>query len=174
MAARSAPASVRYEGYGPGGVAVLIDCVTRDRDRTVTALRQAFAVHGGHLGAEGAVRYLFNASGVMVLPPGVNARAAAEAAYAAGAEDVVAMKDGTLEVLTDPAEIETIRARLSAAGFEPNSAGVTQRAANAVALEGECALEAARLFAALGDLGDVRRVYSNASIPDEILARVSA
>lgn len=174
MAAQSAPASVRYEGYGPGGVAVLIDCLTPDRDRTVAALREVFAAHGGHLGAEGAVQYLFNAAGVIVLPSGVDAGAATEAAYAAGAEDVIAKEDGTLEVLTDPAEIDTIRERLSTAGFEPSGAGVTQRAAGDVTLEGERALQAARLLAALGDLDDVQRVYSNASIPDEILARVSA
>lgn len=174
MAAHGAPASVRYEGYGPGGVAVLIDCLTPDPDRTVAVLRRAFATHGGHLGAEGAVRYLFNAAGVIVLPPGVNVPAAMDAAYAAGAEDVIAKEDGTLEVITDPAEIEMIGGRLRAAGFEPGGAAVTQRAASAVPLKGECALQAARLIATLEGLDDVQRVYSNASIPDEILARVSA
>lgn len=155
-------AEVRYEGYGPGGVAVLVDCLTDNRNRTVSDVRHAFAKHGGHLGAEGSVAYLFNQCGVLLFPPGTDELALTEAALAAEAEDVVRHDDGSLEIITDPAAFEAARESLAAAGFATEEAGVTMRAATSVDLDGDAADAVAALLEALEDLDDVQGVYSNA------------
>jgi YebC/PmpR family DNA-binding regulatory protein len=164
--------SVRYEGYGPGGAALMVDCLTDDRNRTVADVRHAFAEHGGALGASGAVAYLFNQVGLMMYPPGTDDESLLAAALDAGAEDVLAHPDGSLEVLTDPLDFETVRARLAADGFVPPDGEITQRAAVSVRLEGAAAEYMAQLLESLEDLDDVQDVYSNAEIPDEVLARV--
>jgi YebC/PmpR family DNA-binding regulatory protein len=164
--------SVRYEGYGPGGAALMVDCLTDNRTRTVADVRHAFAEHGGALGASGAVAYLFNQVGLMMYPPGTDDEGLMAAALDAGAEDVVAHADGSLEVLTDPIDFETVRARLAADGFAPPNGEITQRAAVSVRLEGPAAEYMAQLLESLEDLDDVQDVYSNAEIPDEVLARV--
>ncbi len=164
--------SVRYEGYGPGGVALIIDCVTDNPIRTVADVRNALASFGGSLGAVGAVSYLFNQVGLMTFPPGTSEDRLMEVALQAGAEDVLADADGSMEVLTDPLDYETVRARLMADGFTPATSDITQRASTRTHLEGEAAEAMVQLLDTLDDLDDVQNVYSNAEIPDEVLARV--
>jgi YebC/PmpR family DNA-binding regulatory protein len=164
--------TVRYEGYGPGGAALMVDCLTDNRNRTVADVRHVFDACGGALGASGSVAYLFNQVGLMTYPPGTNEDRLMAAALQAGAEDVLADADGSLEVLTDPLDFETVRAHLAADGFMPPDGEITQRAAVRVRLQGEAAEFMARLLDKLEDLDDVQDVYSNAEIPDEVLARV--
>ena len=164
--------TIRYEGYGPGGVAVMVDCVTDNGDRTVDELRRTFASCGGILGACDSVAYLFNQVGLMTYPAGTNVDRLMEVALQAGAEDVLAHPDGSLEVLTDPLDYETVRARLMADGFAPASGEITQRASTHTPLDGEQAVSMVQLFERLDDLDDVQSVYSNSEIPDEVLARV--
>ena len=164
--------TVRYEGYGPGGAAVLIECLTDDRNRTRAALRRAFSEHGGHLGAEGSVSYLFNHVGLMIYPPGTDEERLMRAALEAGAEDVVPQANQSIEVLADPMEFETVRAILSHSGFVPAAAEVTERASLTTALSGEPAQRMVHLLETLEELDDVRNVYSNVEISDEVLAGV--
>jgi YebC/PmpR family DNA-binding regulatory protein len=166
------PEPVRYEGYGPGGAAVLIECLTDDRNRTRSDLRQAFSEHGGHLGAEGSVSYLFNHVGLMTYPPGTDEERLIRAALEAGAEDVVPNSDRSIEVLADPMEFETVRAILTDRGFVPAAAEVTERASLTTPLSGEPAERMVHLLEALEGLDDVRNVYSNVEISDEVLARI--
>ena len=173
--AQSDPESVRpvrYEGYGPGGAAVLIECITDDHNRTRADLRRAFSDHGGHLGAEGSVSYLFNHVGLMVYPPGTDEERLMRAALEAGAEDVVPNSDHSIEVLADPMEFETVRAILTDRGFAPAAAEVTERASLTTPLSGEPAERMVRLLEKLEELDDVRNVYSNVEISDEVLARI--
>ncbi len=163
---------VRYEGYGPGGVAVMAQCLTDNRNRTVSDVRHVFTRYGGNLGAEGSVAYLFNQVGLLCYPPESDEDRIMGAALEAGAEDVLSHEDGSIDVLTDPAEYEKVREAMSKAGLEPADAEVTQRASVSAALEGEQAESMARMLEALEDLDDVQNVYSNAQIPDEILARL--
>ena len=163
---------VRYEGYGPGGAAVLIECVTDDRNRTRADLRRAFSEYGGHLGAEGSVSYLFNHVGLMTYPPGTDEERLMRAALEAGAEDVVPNSDHSIEVLADPMEFDTVRAILTDRGFAPAAAEVTERASMTTPLSGEPAERMVRLLETLEELDDVRNVYSNVEISDEVLARI--
>ena len=162
---------VHYEGYGPGGAAVLVECLTSDRSRVGAEVRQAFVRHGGHLGADGSVSYLFNTVGLMTYPPGTDEERLMQAALEAGAEDVVANADTSVEVLADPMEFATVRAVLTDRGFAPSSAEVTRRAATSLELSGEEAEAMVQLLETLEDLDEVRDVYSNVEISDEVLAR---
>ena len=164
--------SVRYEGYGPGGAAVMVDCLTNDRGRIADELRRAFARHGGNLGADGSVSYLFNTVGLMTFPPGTDEEALMRVALEAGAEDVVPSEDHSVEVLADPLEFDTVCAVLTHGGFAPATAEVTQRAATALELSGESAEHMVQLLAELEDLEEVRDVYSNVEISDEVLSRL--
>jgi transcriptional/translational regulatory protein YebC/TACO1 len=167
--------SVRYEGYGPGGAAVLADCLTGDRERTAAELRRAFARYGGHLGASGAVGYLFNEVGALVFAAAAGtADRLAQTALEAGAEDVITHADGRLEVLTAPAELEAVQRALRAADFIPTSAMRTFRSSIQVTLSGAPAELLANLLGALGALEEVQSVYSNATVPDALLARLPA
>ncbi|HSN72536.1 MAG TPA: YebC/PmpR family DNA-binding transcriptional regulator, partial [Steroidobacteraceae bacterium] len=161
---------VRYEGYGPGGVAVLVDCLTDNRNRTVSEVRHAFAKHGGNLGAEGSVAYLFNHAGVLLFAPGTDETALTEAALEAEAEDVVRNEDGSLEVITEPAGFEAARDALAAAGFATDEGSVTMRPSTSVELEGDAANAMGELIEALEDLDDVQHVYSNAAVAESGLA----
>jgi YebC/PmpR family DNA-binding regulatory protein len=163
---------VRYEGYGPGGAAVLVECLTDDRGRVGAQVRSAFLRHGGNLGADGSVSYLFNTVGLMTYPPGTDEEQLMQVALEAGAEDVVPNDDRSMEVLADPAELETVRAMLTHRGFAPITAEVTQRAASSLELSGESAELMMQLLGALQELDEVRNVYSNAEIADEVLARM--
>jgi transcriptional/translational regulatory protein YebC/TACO1 len=163
---------VRYEGYGPGGAAVVVECVTCDRSRARAQVRRAFAQHGGQLGAEGSVSYLFNIVGLMTYPPGTDGEQLMKVALRAGAEDVVPSADTSVEVLADPREFAAVRAMLTDHGFVPATAEVTKRAAISLELSGETAEAMMQLLRALEGLDEVRDVYSNVEISDEVLARV--
>jgi transcriptional/translational regulatory protein YebC/TACO1 len=161
--------NIRCEAYGPGGAAVIIDCRTDNRGRTVARVRQVVLEHGGYPGARGAVSYLFNDVGRLVFPPETDPVRLAKVAVQAGAEDVL---PASLEVLTDPVDLESVRGALQASGFVPTSAEVIQRASITVALAGEVAESMVHLIRALKTLNDVENVYTNAEIPDEVLARL--
>ena len=164
--------SIRCEAYGPGGVALIVDCRTDSRDRTVAQVREVVRAHGGHMGARGAVSYLFNEVGRLVFPPGTDATRLTRVAVQAGAEDVIAAAlQRSLEVLTDPIDFETVRVALQAAGFVPTSAQVTYRASITVPLQGEAAGAMLHMIEALKALNEVENVYTNVEIPDEVLAR---
>jgi YebC/PmpR family DNA-binding regulatory protein len=161
---------IRYEGYGPGGVAVMVDCTTDNRTRTVAEVRHAFTKHGGNLGTDGSVAYLFSKLGVIGFPAGTSEDEVMEAALDAGADDVVTEEDGSIEVRTAPENFDAALAALKAAGLEPDYAEVTQRAATEISLEGEDAERMFRLLEVLEDLDDVQTVFSNADFPESMLA----
>jgi YebC/PmpR family DNA-binding regulatory protein len=163
---------IRYEGYGPGGTAVMVDCLTDNRNRTVADVRHAFSKFGGNLGADGSVNYLFNHVGQLTYPAGSDDDAIMEAAIEAGAEDVVVDSDRSVEVLTDPAEFETVRDAMTRAGFAPENAELTMRALTNAELGLDEAGSMIKLLDTLEDLDDVQNVYSNADIPDEVLAQL--
>jgi YebC/PmpR family DNA-binding regulatory protein len=162
---------VRYEGYGPGGAAVMVECVTTDRMRVGAEVRRAFVQHGGRLGADGSVSYLFNTVGLLTYPPGTDEERLMQVALEAGAEDVVPSADTSVEVLADPLEFATVRAVLTHHGFAPATAEVTRRAATALQLSGDDGEAMVQLLEALEGLEDAREVYSNVEISDEVLAR---
>ena len=163
---------MRYEGYGPGGTAVMVDCLTDNRNRTVAEVRHAFSKFGGNLGADGSVNYLFNHVGQLLYPVGSDEDSVMEAAIEAGAEDVVVDDDGSIEVLTEPAEYETVRDTMVAAGLEPESAQLTMRASTNAKLEAKEATSMIKMLEMLEDLDDVQEVYSNADIADDVLAEL--
>ncbi len=164
--------AVRFEGYGPGGAAVMVECLTGDRGRLGAEVRQRFVEHGGSIGADGSVSYLFNIVGLMTYPPGTDEERLMEVALEAGAEDVVPSADLSVEVLADPLEFATVRAVLTHHGFAPATAEVTQRATTCMELYGEAAERMVHLLEALEELDEVRDVYSNVEISHEVLARL--
>jgi YebC/PmpR family DNA-binding regulatory protein len=164
---------VRYEGYGPGGVAVMVDCMTDNRNRTVAEVRHAFTKAGGNLGTDGSVAYQFAKTGVLSYPKDANEDALMEAALEAGAEDVLGNEDGSFDVLTQPDNFIDVRDAMAAAGLEPEEAGVTMRADNTIALERDDAEKMVRLLERLEDLDDVQEVYSNADISEEIIEQLA-
>lgn len=157
---------VRYEGYAPGGVAVIVDCVTDNRQRSVADVRHAFGKFGGNMGTEGSVAYLFKKRGVIAFDKGADEDLVTEAAIDAGAEDVVANADGSIAVLTDPDSFEGVRDAMQKAGLKFASAEVTLRADNAIGVGGEHAEQVADLLEWLDELDDVQDVYCNAALPD--------
>lgn len=161
---------IRYEGYGPGGTAVMVDCMTDNRNRTVAEVRHAFSKFGGNLGADGSVSYLFSNVGLMTYPDEADEDAVMEAAIEAGAEDVVIDDSGSIEVITDPQDFETVRDAMREASLEPESSEVTMRASTSAVLGQKEAETMLKLLDMLEDLDDVQSVYSNADIPDEVLA----
>ncbi len=161
---------VRYEGYGPGGVAVLVDCLTDNRNRTVAEVRHAFSKCGGNLGTDGSVAYLFSKAGVLTYPPGSDEDRIMEAALELGAEDVVSNDDGSIDVITAPEDFATVRDGLVSRGLEPANAEVTMRPATTVEVSGDEAARVVRLIDMLEDLDDVQHVYSNADISEEAMA----
>ena len=162
--------SVRYEGYGPGGAAVMVECRGDDAGRIRGEVRRAFLQHGGHLGADGSVSYLFNTVGLMTYPPGTDEEQLMRVALDAGAEDVIANADRSVEVLADPFDFDTVCAVLTHEGFAPATAEVTQRAATSLALSGESAERMVQLLEALEGLSEVWDVYSNVELPDEVVS----
>jgi len=163
---------MRYEGYGPGGTAVMVDCLTDNRNRTVAEVRHAFTKYGGNLGADGSVNYLFNHVGQLLYPQGSDEDAIMEAAIDAGAEDVVVDDDGSIEVLTDPADYESVKAAMLGVGLEPESAELTMRASTSSTLGVKEATSMVKMLELLEDLDDVQQVYSNADIPEDVLAQI--
>ena len=163
---------VRYEGYAPGGVAVMVDCMTDNRNRTVGDVRHAFTKCGGNLGTDGSVSYLFSKAGIISYPKGSDEDKIMAAALEAGADDVVSYPDGSIDVLTASEGFVDVKQAMTAAGLEPESAEITMRAATDVALQAEEAGKMLKLLEMLEDLDDVQNVYSNADIPEEVLAQL--
>ncbi len=157
---------IRYEGYGINGAAIIVDCMTDNRVRTVAEVRHAFSKFGGNMGTEGSVAFLFKHCGQMLFAPGTNEDALMEAALEAGAEDVIADDEGGFEVLTDPYELSRIREALEKAGFKPEVAEVTMKPSTETEFTGEDALKMQKLLDALENLDDVQEVYTNAVIND--------
>jgi YebC/PmpR family DNA-binding regulatory protein len=164
---------IRYEGYGPGGVAVLVDCLTDNRNRTVAEVRHVFTKSGGNLGTDGSVAYLFSKTGILSFSDGADEDAVMEAALEAGADDVLSNEDGSLDVLTASEDFMAVKEAMQQAGFEPDSAEVTMRASTSVELDAKDAEKMVRLLEKLEDLDDVQNVYSNADISEEILERIA-
>ncbi len=163
---------IRYEGYGPGGTAVMVDCMTDNRNRTVAEVRHAFSKFGGNLGADGSVSYLFNNVGLLCYPAGCDEDAIMAAAIESGAEDIVVDDDNSIEVLTDPADFEAVRDAMREAGFAPEIAELTMRASTHSELALQEAGSMIKMLDMLEDLDDVQNVYSNADISEEILAQL--
>lgn len=164
---------IRYEGYGPGGVAVLVDCLTDNRNRTVAEVRHAFSKHGGNLGTDGSVAYLFTKAGLLSFPASVDENTVMEAALEAGAEDVIANEDNSIDVIAAPDDFESTKTALLDAGLEPEHAEITMRASTSTELDTKDAEKMVRLLERLEDLDDVQQVYSNADIKEDILAEIS-
>lgn len=158
---------VRYEGYAPGGVAVIVDCLTDNRVRTVADVRHAFSKCGGNMGTEGSVAFMFKRLGVLTYAPDAGDAAAfesriTEAAIDAGADDIVVYPDdGSIDVVTAPENFQQVRAAMEAAGLAPDHAEITFRADNDIAVAGDTALQVKKLLDMLEDLDDVQDVYSN-------------
>jgi YebC/PmpR family DNA-binding regulatory protein len=163
---------IRYEGYGPGGSAVMVDCLTDNLNRTVAEVRHAFAKFGGNLGTDGSVSYLFNHVGHLMFAPGSDEDVIMEAAIDAGAEDVIVDDDQSIEVLTEPSGFEEVRDKIVAAGLEPDNAELTMRASTSAELDAKAAASMIKMLEMLDDLDDVQQVYSNADISDEILEQL--
>ena len=163
---------MRYEGYGPGGTAVMVDCLTDNRNRTVAEVRHAFSKFGGNLGADGSVNYLFNHVGQLLYAADADEDAIMDAAIEAGAEDVIVDDDGSIEVLTDPGDFESVRDSMQAAGHAPEAAELTMRASTNSELGAREAESMIKLLEVLEDLDDVQQVYSNADISDDIPAQI--
>ena len=161
---------VRYEGYAHGGVAVLVDCTTDNRNRTVGEVRHLFSKHGGNLGTEGSVAYLFSKIGLFVFAPTADEEAVMEVVVAAGAEEVETALDGSIEVITTPELFDTVRAALARQGLEPEIAQIVQRPATETELEGDDAQKVVSLVDALEEMDDVQDVFTNASFPEEMVA----
>ena len=157
---------IRYEGYAPGGVAVIVDCLTDNRVRTVADVRHAFSKCGGNMGTEGSVAFMFKRLGVLSFE-GRDEDAVTEAAIEAGADDIVVYpEDGAIDVLTAPESFEAVKQAMAAAGLAPGYAEVTFRADNDIAVSGETAQQVKKMLAMLEDLDDVQNVYSNADLGD--------
>ncbi len=164
---------VRYEGYGPGGAAVLVDCMTDNRNRTVAEIRHAFTKHNGNLGTSGSVAHLFYSTGVIQLPPEINEDVVMEVALEFGAEDVINGDDGSLEVLVTPDAFLAVKEALEASNLLPRQSEVMMRAATTTFLSNKDGETMLRLLDALDKLDDVQNVYSNADIPDSVLEAVA-
>ncbi len=155
---------IRYEGYGIGGAAIIVDCMTDNRVRTVAEVRHAFSKYGGNMGTEGSVAFQFKHCGQFVFAPGASEDKVMEVALEAGAEDVVSDDDGAVEVLCAPADFEAVKAALEAAGLKPDLAEVAMRAENPIALAGDDAQRMQKLLDVLEDLDDTQNVYTNAEM----------
>ncbi len=158
---------MRYEGYGIAGAAVMVDCLTDNKQRTVADVRHAFSKYGGNLGTDGSVAYMFRHCGVILFEPGASEDKVMEVALEAGAEDVISdPDDGSIEVITQPNDFETVKAALEAAGLKPAHGEVTMRASTETVLTGDDAARMQKLLDALDDLDDVQEVYTSAAIEE--------
>ena len=155
---------IRYEGYGIGGAAIIVDTMTDNRVRTVAEVRHAFSKHGGNMGTEGSVAFQFKNVGQIIFAPGTNEDKVMEVALEAGADDVVTDDDGAIEVLTAPAEFEAVKNALVAAGLTPDAADVTMRPDVTIELTGDDAARMQKLLDILEDLDDVQDVFHNAAL----------
>ncbi|KPK60129.1 MAG: hypothetical protein AMJ59_07525 [Gammaproteobacteria bacterium SG8_31] len=164
---------IRYEGYGVGGAAVIVDCLTDNRNRTAADVRHAFSKYGGNLGSDGSVAFLFDHCGVLSFAAGCDENAIMEAALESGAEDVVTNEDGTVDVITRPAEFEVVRDAMTVAGLKSEGAEVTMRPTTTAELDDDQAASVFKMLEALEELDDVQDVYSNADFSEEVLERLS-
>ena len=157
---------IRYEGYGINGAAVIVDCMTDNRTRTVADVRHAFSKYGGNLGTDGSVAYLFKHCGQILFPPGTDENKLLEAALDAGAEDVVTNDDGSLEVVTGPYDFVAVKDALAKAGFKPEFAEVTMKPSTEIVMTGDDAAKMQKLIDAIESLDDVQEVYTSAVIEE--------
>ena len=157
---------IRYEGYGIGGAAVMVDCLTDNKTRTVAEVRHAFSKHGGNMGTDGCVAFQFKHCGQMLFAPGTDEAALMDAAIEAGAEDVVTNDDGSIEVLTPPGDFIAVQEALQAGGFTAEFGEVTMKALNETELEGDEAVRMQKLLDALENLDDVQAVYTSVVLPE--------
>jgi YebC/PmpR family DNA-binding regulatory protein len=157
-------AEIRYEGYGPGGAAVLLECLTDNRTRTVAEVRHAFSKNGGNLGSDGSVAYLFKHCGQFIFAPGTSEEQVMETGLEAGAEDVVKNDDGSVELICAPPDYDAVKAALEKAGLKPEIAEITMKSTNESALGGDEGARMQRLLDALENLDDVQNVYTTAVI----------
>ena len=157
---------IRYEGYGIGGAAIIVDTMTDNKVRTVAEVRHAFSKHGGNMGTEGSVAFQFRNVGQLILAPGTSEDRVMEAALEAGAEDVIADADGAIEVITAPADFEAVKDALQAAGLKAEVAEITMRPENTIELAGDDAARMQKLLDVLEDLDDVQDVFHNAAIEE--------
>jgi YebC/PmpR family DNA-binding regulatory protein len=155
---------IRYEGYGPAGAAVIVDTLTDNRTRTVAEVRHAFTKYGGNMGSENSVAFLFKHCGQLLYAPGTDEDRLMEAALEAGADDVVAHDDGSLEVMTDPYDFARVKAALERAGFKAELGEVTMKPANETELAGDDAVRMQKMLDALENLDDVQDVYTTAAL----------
>ena len=155
---------IRYEGYGIGGAAIIVDAMTDNRVRTVADVRHVFSKYGGNMGSEGSVAFQFKHCGQLIFAPGTSEEKVMEAALEAGAEDVITGEDGAIEVITAPGDFEAVKSALEAAGLKPEIAEVTMRAENTIELGGEEAAKMQKLLDMLEDLDDVQDVFHNAEL----------
>lgn len=162
---------IRYEGYGPGGVAVMVDCLTDNRQRTVADVRHAFNKCGGNLGTDGSVAYLFNHIGSLIFQQGEEDQIL-EIAMEAGAEDVITEESGQIEVITTPESYSTVKEALIAKNLTPDQSEITMRASNSVSLDLDNAQKMLKMLDMIEELDDVQNVYSNADMSDEIMAQL--
>ena len=164
---------IRYEGYGPGGVALIVDTMTDNKNRTVAEIRHVFSKFGGNLGTDGSVSYLFTKIELISLQNEVDEDTIMEAALEGGAEDIVTNDDNSIDIITNPDNLVDVKEAILAAGYKPENAEVTMRASTTNELDKKSAETMIRLLDALEDLDDVQKVYSNAEIPDDILAELN-
>ncbi len=164
---------IRYEGYGPGGVALIVDTMTDNKNRTVAEIRHVFSKFGGNLGTDGSVSYLFTKIGLISLQNEVDEDTIMEAALEGGAEDIVTNNDNSIDIITNPDNLVDVKEAILAAGYKPENTEVTMRASTTNELDKKSAETMIRLLDALEDLDDVQKVYSNAEIPDDILAELN-
>jgi len=165
---------IRYEGYGPSGIAIMLDCLTDNRNRTVAEVRNVFSKRGGNMGTDGSVAYLFNKKGIINFPVDTDEDAVMEVALEAGAEDIVTNADSSVDVFTSPEEFDAVKEALIAANFEPDSAEITMHPELTTSLEVDDARKAMAMIEAFEDLDDVQNVYSNADFSDEVMAQLDA
>ena len=164
---------IRYEGYGAGGTAILVDCLTDNRNRTVSDVRHAFTKHGGNLGTSGSVAYLFNKQGVCSYEAGVDEDRLMEVALESGGDDIVNNEDGSIDVICEPDTFVTLKEALVNAGLEPSYSEVSMRASTLAAVDVKDAEKIIRLIDILEELDDVQDVYSNADFPQEALENLN-
>jgi YebC/PmpR family DNA-binding regulatory protein len=164
---------IRYEGYGPAGTAIMVDCLTDNRNRTVSEVRHAFTKAGGNLGTDGSVAYMFNRTGVLTYPAGSDEDAIMEAALEAGADDVASNDDGSIEVTAAYEDFISVKDAMIAANFEPEAAEVVEKAANMIDVGLDDAEKIMRLIDTLEDLDDVQEVHTNADFSDDVMTQLS-
>lgn len=164
---------IRYEGYGPGGVAVIVDCMTDNRKRTVSDVRHAFTKYGGNLGTDGSVAYLFEKIGLLTYPIGSDEEQLMEVALEVGARDVIRNDDDSIDIITAPEDFESVKIAMEKANLMPEQAEITMQASTDVALDVDGAQKMVRLLDMLEDLDDVQKVYSNADISDNVMSQLA-